>query len=85
MPLDVFVDEIRFFELGDGALNKLKADEGIASDEDQEEKPLPENKIQKEMWLLCEHPERSVLSSPLDLSPLTSDLLIFFTAGRRRE
>ncbi|KAI1301329.1 Potassium voltage-gated channel protein Shaker [Halotydeus destructor] len=57
VPLDVFVDEIRFFELGDVALNKLKADEGIASEEEQEEQPLPENPIQKEMWLLCEHPE----------------------------
>ena len=57
VPLDVFVDEIRFFELGDEALNKLKAEEGIASEDEAEEKPLPENEVQKELWLLCEHPE----------------------------
>lgn len=57
VPLDVFVEEIRFFELGDEVLNKLKAEEGIASEEDAEEKPLPENPIQKSLWLMCEHPE----------------------------
>lgn len=57
VPLDVFVEEIRFFELGEEALNKLKADEGIASDDEAEEKPLPDNAIQRELWLLCEHPE----------------------------
>lgn len=51
------MEEIRFFELGEEALNKLKADEGIATDDEAEEKPLPENPVQKELWLLCEHPE----------------------------
>ncbi|RWS08467.1 potassium voltage-gated channel protein Shaker-like protein, partial [Dinothrombium tinctorium] len=58
VPLDVFVEEVRFFELGEAAFNKLKADEGISSQED-DEKPLPENKVQKKLWLLCEHPESS--------------------------
>ncbi|RWS30874.1 potassium voltage-gated channel protein Shaker-like protein [Leptotrombidium deliense] len=58
VPLDVFVEEIRFFELGESAFNKLKAEEGIASQED-DEKPLPESQIQKRLWLLCEHPESS--------------------------
>lgn len=57
VPLDVFVEEVRFFELGDNAFNKLKADEGIAQDE--EEKPLPKNVVQKNIWMLCEHPESS--------------------------
>lgn len=47
---------MKFFELGDDALNKLKADEGMATDDEAEE-VLPENECQKEMWLLCEHPE----------------------------
>lgn len=51
------MEEIRFFELGDEALNKLKADEGIATEEEADEKPLPENPIQKSLWLMCEHPE----------------------------
>lgn len=51
------MEEIRFFELGDDALNKLKSDEGIATDDEADDKPLPENKIQKELWLMCEHPE----------------------------
>lgn len=54
--MDVFVEEMKFFELGDEALSQLKQDEGMATDDEAEE-VLPDNEIQKEMWLLCEHPE----------------------------
>ena len=54
--MDVFVEEMKFFELGEEALSKLKADEGMATDDEAEEL-LPQNECQKEMWLLCEHPE----------------------------
>lgn len=53
----MFVEEVKFYELGDLTLNKLKADEGFAPKE--EEKPLPKNEIQKQLWLLFEHPESS--------------------------
>ena len=34
VPLDIFVEEVRFYELGDEVLEKLKADEGFAKKED---------------------------------------------------
>lgn len=53
----MFVEEIKFFELGDVAFGKLKADEGFGQEE--VEKALPENAFQRKLWLLFEHPESS--------------------------
>ncbi|RWS03768.1 potassium voltage-gated channel protein Shaker-like isoform X3, partial [Dinothrombium tinctorium] len=57
VPLDVFVEEVKFYELGKAALEKLKADEGFCAKE--EEKPLPQNPLHRKLWLLFEHPESS--------------------------
>ena len=35
VPLDIFVEEVRFYELGDEVLEKLKADEGFAKKEEE--------------------------------------------------
>lgn len=57
VPLDIFVEEVRFYELGDEIIEKLKSDEGFAKKE--EERPLPTNEFHKKLWLLFEHPESS--------------------------
>ena len=57
VPLDIFVEEVRFYELGDEIIEKLKADEGYHKKE--EERPLPENECHRKLWLLFEHPESS--------------------------
>uniref|UniRef100_T1KEA1 BTB domain-containing protein n=1 Tax=Tetranychus urticae TaxID=32264 RepID=T1KEA1_TETUR len=57
VPLDIFVEEVKFYELGEEALEKLKADEGFAAD--KEDRPLPKNEIHRKLWLLFEHPESS--------------------------
>lgn len=57
VPLDIFVEEVKFYELGEEALEKLKADEGFAAD--KEERPLPTNELHRKLWLLFEHPESS--------------------------
>ena len=56
VPLDSFVEEIRFFDLGDAAFQKFRDDEGY---DKEEERPLPENVYQRKVWLLMEHPESS--------------------------
>lgn len=58
VPLDIFIEEVRFYELGEEVLVKLKTDEGIAPKE-EEERPLPKNEVHKKLWLLFEHPESS--------------------------
>lgn len=56
VTLDVFSEEIRFYELGDEAIEIFREDEGFIK---EEERPLPENEFQKQVWLLFEYPESS--------------------------
>lgn len=57
VPMDVFADEIRFYELGDDVLHKVEQEEGYI----EEEKPiLPENKWQRKIWELFEFPDTSL-------------------------
>ncbi|XP_055713251.1 potassium voltage-gated channel protein Shaker isoform X6 [Phlebotomus papatasi] len=56
VPLDVFSEEIKFYELGEQATNKFREDEGFIK---EEEKPLPTNENQRKVWLLFEYPESS--------------------------
>ncbi|XP_012989194.1 potassium voltage-gated channel subfamily A member 2 [Esox lucius] len=56
VPLDVFLDELNFYELGEDVMARFKEDEGFP----KEEAPaLPVNKIQRYLWMLFEHPESS--------------------------
>ena len=59
VPIDIFVEEVKFYELGDLVIEKLKLDEGFAG-KDVEAEELPENKFNKCIWLLFEHPESSL-------------------------
>ncbi|XP_014678879.1 PREDICTED: potassium voltage-gated channel subfamily A member 1-like [Priapulus caudatus] len=56
VPLDVFTEEIKFYELGESALDKYREDEGFIK---EEERPLPENDLQRKIWCLLEYPETS--------------------------
>ena len=56
IPLDVFVEEIKFYELGEATLLKFREDEGFIKEAD---KPMPEDELQRNIWLLFEYPESS--------------------------
>ncbi|KAG5846165.1 potassium voltage-gated channel subfamily A member 1-like [Anguilla rostrata] len=56
VPLDMFSEEIKFYELGVEAMERFREDEGFIR---EEERPLPEKEFQRQMWLLFEHPESS--------------------------
>ncbi|XP_068606256.1 potassium voltage-gated channel subfamily A member 7-like [Brachionichthys hirsutus] len=56
VPLDMFLEELRFYELGDEVIDRYKADEGFAK---EEERPLPTNDLQRRLWMLFEYPESS--------------------------
>uniref|UniRef100_A0A8C4XHE0 Potassium voltage-gated channel, shaker-related subfamily, member 7 n=1 Tax=Erpetoichthys calabaricus TaxID=27687 RepID=A0A8C4XHE0_ERPCA len=56
IPLDVFIDEVKFYQLEGEALARFLEDEGFPKDE---ERPMPENEFQKQVWLLFEYPESS--------------------------
>ncbi|XP_030589108.1 potassium voltage-gated channel subfamily A member 10 [Archocentrus centrarchus] len=56
VPLDVFADEILFYELGNEAMEQFREDEGFLKDV---EIPLPSNDMYRQFWLLFEYPESS--------------------------
>ncbi|XP_069484429.1 potassium voltage-gated channel subfamily A member 2-like [Ambystoma mexicanum] len=56
VSIDVFADEIRFYELGEEAMERFREDEGFLK---EEEKPLPQNEFQRQVWLIFEYPESS--------------------------
>ncbi|XP_072529341.1 potassium voltage-gated channel subfamily A member 5 [Salminus brasiliensis] len=70
VSIDVFADEIRFYELGDEAMERFREDEGFIK---EEERPLPENEFQRQVWLIFEYPESS---SPARAIAIVSVLVI---------
>jgi potassium voltage-gated channel Shaker-related subfamily A protein 1 len=56
VPLDVFAEEVKFFDLGDEVLMRFREDEGFIK---EDEKPLPTHLMQRKIWLLFEYPESS--------------------------
>ncbi|XP_038841169.1 shaker-related potassium channel tsha2-like [Salvelinus namaycush] len=56
VPLDIFMEEIKFYQLGEDVIENFKEDEGFIK---EEERPLPENEFQRQVWLLFEYPESS--------------------------
>ncbi|XP_045076452.1 potassium voltage-gated channel subfamily A member 2-like, partial [Coregonus clupeaformis] len=44
VPIDIFSEEIRFYELGEEAMEKFREDEGFIK---EEERPLPDNELQR--------------------------------------
>ncbi|ESN89922.1 hypothetical protein HELRODRAFT_91264, partial [Helobdella robusta] len=57
VPLDIFMEEIKFYQLSDDAIAQYKEDEGFVK---EEEKPMPANQFQRKVWLLFEYPESSL-------------------------
>ncbi|XP_026180706.1 potassium voltage-gated channel subfamily A member 7 [Mastacembelus armatus] len=56
IPLDIFLEELRFYELGEEIIDRFKEDEGFPK---EEVRPLPTNKLQRRLWMLFEYPESS--------------------------
>ncbi|XP_004484075.1 potassium voltage-gated channel subfamily A member 10 [Dasypus novemcinctus] len=56
VPIDVFADEISFYELGSEAMDQFREDEGFIKDP---ETLLPTNDFHRQFWLLFEYPESS--------------------------
>ncbi|XP_015915638.1 potassium voltage-gated channel protein Shaker isoform X2 [Parasteatoda tepidariorum] len=75
VPLDVFAEEIKFYELGEVTFNKFREDEGFIK---EDEKPLPKQELQKKMWLLFEYPESSQAARVIAIISVVVILLSIF-------
>ncbi|XP_038841493.1 potassium voltage-gated channel subfamily A member 1-like [Salvelinus namaycush] len=73
VPIDIFSEEIRFYELGEEAMEKFREDEGFIK---EEERPLPDNELQRKVWLLFEYPESS---GPARVIAIVSVLVILIS------
>lgn len=76
MPLDVFSEEIKFYDLGEAAIEKFREDEGFIK---EEEKELPSNEFQKAVWLLFEYPESSMAARVIAILSVVIILLSIVT------
>ncbi|XP_007892365.2 potassium voltage-gated channel subfamily A member 3-like isoform X1 [Callorhinchus milii] len=56
VPIDIFSEEIRFYQLGEEAMEMFREDEGFIQ---EKERPLPAHEFQRQVWLLFEYPESS--------------------------
>lgn len=56
VPLDIFANEIVFYELGHEAMEQFREDEGFTK---EPEVLLPTNELKRQFWLLFEYPESS--------------------------
>lgn len=55
--VEVFTDELAFYQLGSDVINQFRVDEGLV---DAAAKPLPTNAFQRAVWILLENPESSL-------------------------
>ncbi|TNN20419.1 Potassium voltage-gated channel protein [Schistosoma japonicum] len=56
VPIDVFTEEIKFYDLGEEIFERYREDEGFTKEDIH---ILPKNKFQRKIWLLFEYPESS--------------------------
>lgn len=56
VPVDIFLEEIKFYELESEAIELYRDDEGLVR---EEERILPSQEFQRQLWLLFEYPESS--------------------------
>jgi hypothetical protein len=56
VSVEMFLDEIKFFDLGDEVIEKYTEDEGMNV---EDVKVYPKNLLQRKIWLLFEYPESS--------------------------
>ena len=59
--MEIFADELEFYDLGADIIDKFRADEGLSSDcaGDEQLPELPRGHFRRAVWLLFEYPESS--------------------------
>nr|XP_039266933.1 potassium voltage-gated channel subfamily A member 1-like [Styela clava] len=90
VPVDIFADEIKFYQLGADAMEKFRELEGYEFDEEdiasqynsdsseqvgRESKGLPANSWQRKIWFLFEKPESSPAARAVAVASITAIIL----------
>ncbi|XP_076877657.1 shaker-related potassium channel tsha2-like [Brachyhypopomus gauderio] len=56
VPVEIFTEEIKFYEIDESVIDRFIDDEGLFKEEDR---PMPSSDFQRQVWLLFEYPESS--------------------------
>ncbi|XP_060599837.1 potassium voltage-gated channel subfamily A member 1-like [Ruditapes philippinarum] len=62
VPVDIFIEELEFFQLGDAVIDSFKVSEGFLLD-NSDDIEMPEHKISRVIWEIFEYPGSSVISN----------------------
>ena len=60
VPVDIFLEELEFFELGDSVIDQFKISEGFLVEEETFD--MPESTCNRKIWETFEYPESSILA-----------------------
>lgn len=66
VPIDIFTEELEFYQMGHSLISAFKTSEGFIMD-DHEDSILPENKFVKLVWEAFEYPGSSILSTAISI------------------
>ncbi|CAF1395527.1 unnamed protein product [Rotaria sordida] len=76
VPIDTFLEEINFFQLGQEALNQIRKDENI---KEVKKVPLPKNRFRKYLWATMEYPDYSIIAKIVSILSLLMILISTIT------
>ncbi|CAL4122226.1 unnamed protein product, partial [Meganyctiphanes norvegica] len=72
VPLDVFVEEMHFFDLGEAIIQNIWNDEGGSLTENR---PLPEDELKRKIWLTFDEPSSSIFARFIAIISLSAILI----------
>ena len=72
IPIDIFLEEVTFFELGREALNEIRQDENIR---EVKKVPLPKNRYLRCLWATMEYPDYSLVAKIVNIFSLLMILI----------
>ena len=67
VPIDIFLEEVTFFELGPEALNQLRKDENI---KEVRKVRLPKSRFRRHLWATIEYPDYSLMAKIVNIISL---------------
>jgi hypothetical protein len=72
VPIDIFLEEVTFFQLGHHALNQIYSDENL---KEIKKTRLPKNRIRRYLWATIEYPAYSLTAKIYNIISLMMALL----------
>ncbi len=72
VPIDIFLEEVTFFQLGQEALDQIRKEENI---EEVKKVRLPKNHLRRHLWATMEYPEYSIMAKFVNILSLIMILI----------